>query len=416
LAPEEIVARAEGSGTPGLLARHERWPRVRLGDLITVVNGAAYPSREFNTDGVGEPLIRIRDVGINQPNTFFNGAWDETHRVNPGDLLVGMDGDFRAATWEGPPALLNQRVCRLDIKDSRLDPRWLRHTIQGYLDAIWNETSSVTVKHLSSRSIASIPLPLPPLHEQRLIADMLDDQLSRIGAGAASLDQAHKKLVALAEVALERAFAVVEGDQITLGDVARWGSGGTPTAGSRAYYEGGTIPWIVSGDLKDTRLGAVDRFITEAGFASSSAKWVPEGAVLVAMYGATIGRLALVDSPVTTNQAVAHAVPIEGLMTSDYLFWFLRSQRHRLVAAGQGGAQPNISQRVLKSWPISVPPLQEQALVVARVRETMDARDRLLADLANFRRKHEGLVRAVKIAALSGRLRDRSMTMEATDG
>lgn len=119
------------------------------------------------------------------------------------------------------------------------------------------------------------------------------------------------------------------------GDVARWGSGGTPRAGDSRCYESGTIPWAVIGDLDDGPLHTTARRITELGLQESAARWVPPGSVLVAMYG-SIGKPGIPTMPLTTNQAIAFALLHPG-MSRDYLFWFLRSQRSALLTAGKGG-------------------------------------------------------------------------------
>lgn len=165
----------------------------------------------------------------------------------------------------------------------------------------------------------------------------------------------------------------------TLGEVAAWGSGGTPKSSAAQYY-GGDIPWAVSGDLKDALIATTSATITSAGLRDSSAKWVPEDAVLIAMYGATIGKLAITVSPLTTNQAVAFALPNRELLDTRYLFWYLRSQRDALRRTGKGGAQPNISQTILKAWPIPVPPIQEQRRIVEALEyhlSRLDAAERL---------------------------------------
>lgn len=181
----------------------------------------------------------------------------------------------------------------------------------------------------------------------------------------------------------------------TLQEVAHWGSGGTPNTKEPAYY-GGEIPWAVIGDLKDSELCRTGQTITEDGLANSSARWVPAGSVLVAMYGASIGKLAVTTKPVTTNQAIAHAVPYSGVMSRKYLFWYLYGQRDALIGAGKGGAQPNISQAVLKSWPIAVPPIAEQHRIVETLEEQLSRLD--VAELAVLRvlRRQARLVGAVR--------------------
>lgn len=197
IAPTEIVERAEQAGKAGLLEIDPRWSRIKLGRIARVINGAPFKSRLFNAEGRGMPLIRIRDVGSSSIQTWYDGPWDEQQLVRHGDLLVGMDGDFRAARWEGPEALLNQRVCRIAVTSAEYDDRFLALLLQGYLDAIWNATSSVTVKHLSSRSITEIPLPNPPFETQRRIVEILEDHLSRLDAAVASLDLATRRSVQL---------------------------------------------------------------------------------------------------------------------------------------------------------------------------------------------------------------------------
>lgn len=138
-----------------------------------------------------------------------------------------------------------------------------------------------------------------------------------------------------------------------LADVATWSSGGTPQSGNPAYY-GGSIPWATIGDLNDGVVTETRSSITEAGLTKSSAKIVPPGTLLVAMYGASIGKLGVAARSMATNQAIATAIPGD-LIFSKYLFYFLYGQRERLISAGKGAAQRNISQSVLKSWPIVFP-------------------------------------------------------------
>ncbi len=166
----------------------------------------------------------------------------------------------------------------------------------------------------------------------------------------------------------------------TLGDVARWGSGGTPKAGTSDYY-GGDIPWAVIGDLSDGLVGATANHITAAGLAASSAKRVPAGAVLVAMYG-SIGKLGLTTSELTTNQAIAFAVPDPEVVEARFLFYYLLGQREALSAAGKGATQRNIGQGTLKPWHIPLPPLLEQRRIVEILEDhlsRLDAAEELLA-------------------------------------
>ncbi len=185
LHPAEIVE----SSTSPLVACHASWPRAPLGAIATILNGAAFKSVLFSPSE-GVPLIRIRDIAADRTSTRYAGQYDERYLVRPGQLLVGMDGDFNVARWRGEPALLNQRVCRITPVPDLLDLDYLTHILPGYLQAIHDVTSSTTVKHLSSRDIADIPIPVPPITEQQRIAARLDAILMRRVTAAGHLQAA----------------------------------------------------------------------------------------------------------------------------------------------------------------------------------------------------------------------------------
>lgn len=115
-------------------------------------------------------------------------------RVANGDLLVGMDGDFNARIWHGGEALLNQRVCLIRVREDRFSQSFLSHLLPGYLKFINNHTSSVTVKHLSSKTLQNLPIPFPPLPQQRRIVERIDALFAEIADGEAALEAARKGL------------------------------------------------------------------------------------------------------------------------------------------------------------------------------------------------------------------------------
>ncbi|WP_417315986.1 restriction endonuclease subunit S [Cycloclasticus pugetii] len=177
----------------GLLNKHNSWERVKLNEVVDVLNGFAFSSKGFNT-GTGLPLIRIRDIVSGITETTYDGDYNEEYLVDNGDLLVGMDGDFNSAFWRSGKALLNQRVCKLVANEEFYSQRFLAYLLPGYLSAIHEHTSSVTVKHLSSKTIQSIPLPLPPQNEQTRITAKLDELFSELDSGVNELKAAQIKL------------------------------------------------------------------------------------------------------------------------------------------------------------------------------------------------------------------------------
>ena len=164
-----------------------------------------------------------------------------------------------------------------------------------------------------------------------------------------------------------------------MSDVVIWGSGGTPKATEAAYYENGTIPWLVIGDLNDSIVNYSASKITKLGLQNSSAKLIPAGTLLVAMYG-SIGKLGITGMECCTNQAIAFAKELRGV-TTKYVFYYLALMKSKLISMGKGGTQKNISQTVLKSLDIVVPPLPDQERIVSRIEELFSQLEASVAEL-----------------------------------
>lgn len=172
----------------GVLTNHHSWERTELGMVCEVLNGFPFKSPLFNKSK-GFPVIRIRDLSKGKTETFFNGKFPSEYVINNGDLLIGMDGIFRCVEWRGGKAGLNQRVCKIIPNEKYLDRKFLLAGLNGYLKAIEDATSSVTVGHLSSRDILRIPFPVPPLAEQRRIVARLEALLGKVDACQRRLDK-----------------------------------------------------------------------------------------------------------------------------------------------------------------------------------------------------------------------------------
>lgn len=237
--------------------------------------------------------------------------------------------------------------------------------------------------------IENFPIPLPPLLEQRAIAHVLRTVQQAKEAGervVAALKELKKSLMrhlfTYGPVALGARDAVPLRDTelgpipahwqvVRLGEVTETKSGGTPDR-NRAEYFGGPILWVKSGELKDNIVEHTEERLTEMGLLNSSAKVFPKGTLLVAMYGATAGKVGILKADAATNQAICAIFPFETLL-SEYLFYVFIYRRDELLNERYGGAQPNISQTVLKNFPIPLPPLSEQR-EIARILQVVDRR------------------------------------------
>ena len=197
----EIVEKSNNA----LLKIHSTWKRVPLGHIVELLNGFAFPSVNFNKSK-GFPILRIRDIGKNETDTFYDGTYDPLYIIDKGDLIIGMDGDFNCGRWKGTKALLNQRVCKVTVMSGFYDPEFLDLSLPAYLREINEKTSSVTVKHLSSKSVAEIPVPLPPLPEQHRIVAKIEELFTKLDAGVEALKKVKAQLKRYRQAVLKWAF------------------------------------------------------------------------------------------------------------------------------------------------------------------------------------------------------------------
>ena len=165
-----------------------------------------------------------------------------------------------------------------------------------------------------------------------------------------------------------------------IADIFRTAAGGTPLKSNKAFYEGGDIPWLLSGEVGGN-ITKTKNFITQAGLDGSSAKIFPVNTVLIAMYGATAGEVGILRCEAATNQAVCGIYPNENI-SPEYLYYFFLNHKDQLVAQAVGNAQPNISQQKIKDTEIDLPCISVQKRLVAIL-------DEVFADIEQVRAKTE---------------------------
>ena len=151
--------------------------------------------------------------------------------------------------------------------------------------------------------------------------------------------------------------------QSSIGSLFDTTSGGTPSRTKSSYFDGGNIPWLTSSEVGQGLINKTESFITEEGLKNSSAKWVPANSVVVAMYGATVGKVGLLEIPCTTNQAVCSILPNESIIPM-FLLYAVKDKEEWMIDQAAGAAQPNISQAVIRKMEIPVPPKEEQIAFV----------------------------------------------------
>lgn len=293
------------------------------------------------------------------------------------------EGDFSFSNFTA--AL---RVLEPDDLDFRFLHKFLHWTyVSGVTEGM--QSNSTGIRNLDGDAYKAIEITYPPLAEQQRIVGLLDEAFEGLATAKANAEKNLQNARALFESHLQTVFAKRGGgwEDKRLGDVCRTGAGGTPLKSKKEYYEGGNIPWLMSGEVSQGEVLSATRFITQKGLENSSARLFPKDTVLVAMYGATAGEVGILRFEATTNQAVCGILP-NAKFVPEFIFYALLSKKRELIDQATGNAQPNISQIKIKNTMILVTSLDEQ-------RQTVSA-------LAAFSTESQRLVRLYerKLAAL----------------
>jgi type I restriction enzyme S subunit len=397
------------------------WPVVPLAEVAEVRLGRQRSPKNHQGDSM-RPYIRAANVtwsGLDLSDVkMMNFTDDEmaTYRMAPGDIVLseasGSPGEVgKPALWSGEIAECAFQNTLIRVRPWKHEPVFLMHYFRFLaLDGQFVEHSrGVGIHHIGRARLASWPTPLPPPDEQRRIVDLLEDHLSRLDAAHQSIRRSLSRLSALRDAALSEAVEVASassGAEVkAVSDLARVSSGLTPLKGNKAFYEGGTIPWITSGDLHQGLITEAKHFVTEAALDETTLKLVPAGAILIAMYGEgkTRGTAAELGIDATTNQACA-AVVLHDPELRPWVRLVLDANYSKLRRLAVGGVQPNLNQTMVKAIEIPIPVPGVRSDLLAHRAELDDARGRLHAELDAARLRGARLRRSFLAAAFSGRL------------
>lgn len=433
---------------------------ISIGETGEYINGIGF--KESDWDGSGLPIIRIQNLtNESKPFNFTSREVEKKFHVKDGDILVSWSATLDAFIWRRGPAILNQHIFKVVPRTERVDPRFLFYQLKQVIFSmsLGEHAHGSTMKHINRKPFLAHPFWCPRLEHQRKIGQNLDKLFSRIEDSERTLKRIQAKLkqarASILKAAVEgrlveteaelarrtgRTFEpadqqlarinrkpgkkrpIPEGQQdalsqieghpshpegwalCKLGDIGRWTSGGTPSRRNPAFF-GGSIPWVKTGELNDSVVTSFEETITIEGMRNSAAKLFPAGTLLVAMYGATIGMTGILGMDASTNQACAALLPSEANIESiRYLQLYLQSQRHQLRDAGQGGAQPNISQGILKDWSLRLPPINEQQRIIAEVDRRFSVLDQVESTVQASLARCVLLRQAILKRAFEGRL------------
>lgn len=300
----------------------------------------------------------------------------------------------------------NQGCKGLIPKDyDKTDPTFYCYFLLSKRKELENASGGSTFKELSKYSLENFELIEPPFTEQKAIASVLSTVDSAIQKSDEALEKTERLKQGLMQRLLTKGIGHTEykyseelgceipkeWEVVKIEDIAETSSGGTPSRDKKEYY-GGKIPWVKSGELREKIIYDVEEKITESGLKNSSAKMFPKGTLLIAMYGATVGKTGVLGIDATTNQAVCAILPKRNDLDINYLWYSLRFRKSLLNSSSSGGAQPNISQEIIRFFRIPLPQLIEQKQI-SEILLTIDQKLELeMARKEIFERIKKGLM------------------------
>lgn len=404
LTPKQIIEK----GTHPLLVKKDTWLRVELGDICIIQNGYAFSSKYFNHEK-GLPLIRIRDIFQKVTENLYSGEYDEEFLVRKNDFLIGMDGDFKISKWPGEMGLLNQRVCRIILQSKLMNKEYVFLCIQPYLDAIHSETSAVTVKHLSSKTISEIPIPLPPLPEQRAIVKKIETLFSSLDAGIADLKKAQDQLKIYRQAVLKKAFEG-EFEEVKLKEITtKIGSGSTPKGGNSNYKTSG-IPLIRSLNIHFEYIKFKDlAFIDDDQAEKLKNVIVYENDVLLNITGASIGRVNLAPKEFDGGRVNQHVSIIrlkEDKAIPKFIKYYIQSSKVQdyINDENYGVTRQALTKGMIEDLLVPAITLEEQAQIVKEIEARLSVCDAVEQQIKDSLSQAEALRQSILKKAFEGKL------------
>jgi len=390
------------------------WNRQTLGELGRYLNGRGFKKQEWRS--AGRPIIRIQNLtGSSDDFNYFEGEADDRHVVHPGDLLVSWAATLGAYFWNGPEAVLNQHIFKVE---SYIDLKFHKYLLDYKLEELMRHTHGSGMVHITRGRFDAVPVDVPPVGEQRRIVDLLEDHLSRLDAAASYLDAALRRAEMLRWATVAEAVSVAGGREVRLGDIASVRNG---IFVSRPGSEPNGVPILRIGAVRSLSLDLSDlRYSerTEEDLREADGLAQP-GDLLFTRYNGNprfVGACTAVpvDAPVLTYPDKLIRVRVtDDTALSEFiaLACSVGAARAEIQASVRTTAgQAGIAGRDLKNVTLTLPDLEAQRAAISAARESGIAATRLSKDLQAAHRRNATLRRSLLAAAFSGRL-----TGEAAD-
>ena len=417
------------------------WQLKRLGDCLEKLKSGKSGERGWSPQCLTNPAPNEDSWGVLKTTAVQMGSYEPEHNkelpkslepkigleVNVGDFLVTTTGPRNRC---GVVCLVNAtpkklifsgKILRFRPDEEIVMAKWLMYLLmspnyQKILDRMKVGTSDSSVS-IGNSQVLDLEILVPPISEQRKIAETLEEHLSRLDAGLAALERTARMCRNLIKSSLQESVKKAINDSqtqlVSLETIAKVTSGATPLKSKSEFYKNGNIPWITSGDLAGGLIKVASQYVTEMALKETSIKLVPAGSLLVAMYGEgkTRGTVAELGIEGTTNQACASITfKSEFAEQKDWIRLVLENNYQHLRTLAAGGVQPNLNLSLIKGLQVPLPTeIVRNDLLNIHKRRSRDANYLLRVTTSQIMRQK--LLRSSLLnAAFTGQLNNESQT------
>jgi type I restriction enzyme S subunit len=395
------------------------WKLVEIGTLVKEFqSGFACAKSNIVENGVSH--LRPNNIGYYGKLNFFHIVYLPSKMVNlqkyslkAGDILFNNTNSKElvgraSLVKEDLEGGFSNHITRLRIDKGLITSEWLVNSInylwsQGYF--LKQCRKWIGQAGINTQMLKTVKIPVPPLNVQKRIVARIEQLTLKIDQAKRLREEALEDTEAIMQAGLRQTFRDQEQkgwEMKKLEEIGKVSSGGTPSRHVKEYF-GGNIDWFKARELNGSYLYSSEEKITEDALHNSSAKLLPKDTIIIGMYDTAAGKLGMLTSQATTNQACA-AIEIGSIAMPKYVLYALRHFRRRLIEKRRGIRQQNLNLGMIKSFGIPVPAVKEQEQIVASLDKLQKKVNELQEQQETVMRDFESMTQSVLRMAFSGKL------------
>lgn len=351
------------------------WQIKKLGDVVGIQNGFAFKSSEYVDSGFFVMRItNVQDGYIELNNPHYIKETNRSFRnfvLSEGDILMSLTGNvgrIGVIKKEHLPAVLNQRVARLFVKDkSLLDKDYLLNFLRSpkFFNEVVAGGKGMAQQNVSTKDIENLEISFPSLKTQKEIVAKLNKKFEILRKAKQLREEAIADTEKILSQTLHEIFENINITGINLGDVGNMISGGTPSRSNSDYWKG-DISWVSSGELNNIYIFETKEKITQEGLRNSNTKLLPINTLMIGMYDSAALKMSISKNEMCTNQAIIALLPNEKFLP-EFIYYQLTYLRPQVMKMRQGVRQMNLNSKMIKSIDIKFPSLTNQKQIVGRL-------------------------------------------------